>query len=116
MSDVVKFIRPEDELPSWLASYDPDAHEAEVTLKDLQFLAQRVCAEHTLASCWASTAGGEPHLMICGRGMKCKHKVAVGKSDSFLAIMARVDQVVNKHIDQCLGRAAGHPTQLSLFA
>jgi hypothetical protein len=115
VSSIVPFVQPRRDLPAWIATYDPYQHRAAITLRDLAFLAERINAEHTATSCWATTAGGKLGLMLCGRGARCKHKIEVGEQDSFVAILLRVDQVVNEeHIDVCLKRAKGRKQQATL--
>jgi hypothetical protein len=115
MSHIIKFVRPEQEIPAWILSYEPETHAAPVDLRDLQFLVDRVNREHVVTVAWASNAGGKLHVEVAGKGMSCRHRVDIEAEDSFSAILDRINNAVVAHVDCCLGRARGKQQQATLF-
>lgn len=116
MCEVLKFVRPEREIPAWILTYSPEEHVAAITLKDVQLLADRVNKEHSINTAWASNAGGKLHIVMAGKGQPCRHRIDIEPEDSYSAILDRINRAAVDHVDQCLGRASEREQQMTLFA
>jgi hypothetical protein len=111
---IAKFVRPEQEIPEYIANYRPEHPSAPVSLNDLRLLAERACVENPILVAWASNAGGEPHIGLAGKGMDCRHRVSVDAKDSFVSIMTKITAAAVTHCDDCLGRAEDRMRQATL--